>query len=68
MKSFLLSFFLIFGLLAESEKPNVIFIEVDDLPAHYIGTMGAKFAKTPTIDSLAAKGVKFTNAVCQGTM
>ena len=68
MKFVLLSFFLSFSLLAESKKPNVIFMEVDDLPAHYVGTMGAKFAKTPTIDSLAAKGVKFTNAVCQGTM
>ena len=48
-------------------KPNIIFIEVDDLPAHYIGAMGGDFIKTPTIDKLANQGILFTNAVCQGT-
>jgi len=68
MKLFLFLNLLIFSTFAENIKPNIIFIEVDDLPAHYVGTMGASFAHTPTIDTLAAKGVKFTNAVCQGTM
>lgn len=68
MKILILFSLLAFSLLADPSKPNIIFIEVDDLPAHYVGAMGSKFAKTPTIDSLAAKGVKFTNAVCQGTM
>lgn len=68
MKLICLFSFLIFNTVSGSAKPNIIFIEVDDLPAHYVGTMGAKFAQTPTIDKLAAEGVKFTNAVCQGTM
>lgn len=49
------------------QKPNIIFIEVDDLTAKYLGCFGAKFAKTPTIDKLASTGVVFENAVCQGT-
>ena len=58
------------GALAEESqsKPNIIFIEVDDLPAHYVGALGASFGQTPTIDKLIAEGVYFTNAVCQGTM
>jgi len=51
-----------------SEKqPNIVFIEVDDLPAHYTGFMGADFAKTPNLDKLAKEGTLFTRAVCQGT-
>ena len=62
----LLSFCFLSAVYAE-EKPNIIFIEVDDLPAHYIGAMGAEFAETPALDKLASEGVFFNNAVCQGT-
>jgi arylsulfatase A-like enzyme len=54
--------------ISAEEKPNIIFIEVDDLPAHYVGAMGANFAHTPTLDKLASEGILFNNAVCQGTM
>ena len=64
---FSLASFVALSVNAVTEKPNIIFVEVDDLPAHYVGAMGAKFAQTPTLDSLASKGVQFTNAVCQGT-
>ncbi|MDD7987037.1 sulfatase-like hydrolase/transferase [Lentisphaera marina] len=68
MNKFLPITFLVFMFsLAAQEKPNIIFIEVDDLPAHYIGAMGAGFAQTPTLDKLASEGVFFNNAVCQGT-
>lgn len=50
-----------------STQPNIIFIEVDDLPAHYTGYMGADFALTPTLDQLAKEGTVFRRAVCQGT-
>ncbi|WDE98796.1 sulfatase-like hydrolase/transferase [Lentisphaera profundi] len=60
--------FCICGAVFSEEKPNIIFIEVDDLPAHYVGVMGADFAQTPTLDTIADQGVLFTNAVCQGTM
>jgi arylsulfatase A-like enzyme len=57
-----------FGLPAAASQPNIVFIEVDDLPAHYAGANGADFAQTPVLDKLASNGVQFVNAVCQGTM
>ena len=49
--------------LADSTKPNVLLICVDDLkPA--IGCFGDQVAKTPNIDRLAARGVRFDSAYC----
>ncbi len=62
----LLSLFLSLGsaLAADSKKPNVLFIAVDDLN-HWIGHLGRnKQTKTPNIDRLAAMGVTFSNAQC----
>src|SRR5215212_5105253 len=48
---------------ATANRPNVLFIAVDDLkPA--IAAFGDKFAKTPTIDRLAARGMRFERAYC----
>lgn len=48
----------------DAEKPNVLFISVDDLN-DWIGCLGGHpQAKTPNIDRLAASGVLFTNAHC----
>jgi len=46
------------------EKPNVLFIAVDDLRPN-IGCFGDMNAITPNIDNLAKQGVVFTNAYCQ---
>jgi len=47
-----------------AEKPNVLFIPVDDLN-HWVGHLARnKQTKTPNIDRLAAMGVTFTNAHC----
>ncbi len=44
------------------ERPNVLFIMVDDLN-DYLGTFGGHpQAHTPNIDSLAASGLQFSNA------
>jgi len=49
---------------AAAEKPNVLFIAVDDLN-HWVGHLGRnKQTKTPNIDRLAAMGVTFANAQC----
>lgn len=49
---------------ANTRKPNVLFISVDDLN-DWIGCLGGHpQAKTPYIDRLAASGVLFTNAHC----
>jgi len=53
---------------AQEKKPNIVFIEVDDLPAHYTTIMGLKESDTPTVDKLANEGVFFNNAIVQGTM
>ncbi len=46
---------------AENTKPNVIFILADDLGCMDIGAFNPKtFYETPTIDSLAKRGMKFT--------
>lgn len=47
-----------------AEKPNVLFISVDDLN-DWIGCLGGHpQAKTPNIDRLADSGMLFTNAHC----
>lgn len=48
----------------DPERPNVLFISIDDLN-DWIGCMGGHpQARTPNIDRLAASGVLFTNAHC----
>ena len=44
------------------EKPNVVFILVDDLGYGDIGCYGATKLKTPNIDKLASEGRMFTDA------
>ena len=47
-----------------AERPNILFIAVDDLN-DWIGCLnGHPQAKTPNIDRLAKRGVLFTNAHC----
>ena len=50
------------------ERPNIVFVEVDDLLYRFMGKMGRNFTQTPHIDQLAQNGVYFQNAVCQGMM
>lgn len=50
------------------EKPNVLFIAIDDLN-DWVGVMnGHPQAKTLNIDALARSGVLFTNAHCQAPL
>ncbi|MFW0739419.1 sulfatase-like hydrolase/transferase [Flavobacterium sp. T12S277] len=42
------------------EKPNIIYIYVNDLIYGELGCYGQKMIKTPNIDKLAAEGMKFT--------
>src|SRR5258706_14012485 len=49
---------------AESKRLNVLMIAIDDLrPA--IGCYGDPNAKTPNMDALAARGLRFERAYCQ---
>ena len=49
------------------EKPNFVFILVDDLGKMDMSCEGSTFYETPNIDALAARSVRFTNgySACQ---
>jgi choline-sulfatase len=42
---------------------RVVLVSIDTLRADYVGAYGAEGAHTPTLDGLAAKGVRFATAV-----
>lgn len=46
----------------KEERPNVLFILVDDQRNDVISSAGHPIVKTPTIDRLAKSGITFTNA------
>jgi len=65
---FLASFLIAESHARDSKKPNVLLIAVDDLN-DWVGCLGGHpQTQTPNIDRLAARGMLFTNAHCQGTM
>ncbi|MBW3543370.1 MAG: sulfatase, partial [Planctomycetes bacterium] len=47
-----------------TERPNVLFLISDDLN-NFLGCYGDERAKTPHIDRLAARGVRFDRAYCE---
>lgn len=47
---------------AAADRPNIIFILADDIGYADVSCMGARHAKTPAIDRLAAEGIRLTNA------
>ncbi len=51
-----------------SGRPNIIWIEADDLMPRFMNKLGEGFGHTPSLDRLATEGVYFPNAVCQGVM
>ncbi|MHC4445058.1 MAG: sulfatase [Planctomycetota bacterium] len=46
----------------QGQKPNFVFILIDDLGWADVGCYGNKFNETPNIDRLAAQGMLFTDA------
>lgn len=49
------------SILAKEGLPNVIFIMADDLGWKDLGCQGSTYHKTPNIDKLASRSVRFTN-------
>ncbi|MCJ8294073.1 MAG: sulfatase [Colwellia sp.] len=50
------------------DKPNILWITIEDTSPHFIGSYGNSDAKTPVIDQLASKGIRFDNAFATGTV
>lgn len=48
---------------AESARPNVLFIPIDDL-RDWVGFLGNQQVKTPHLDRLAARGTHFARSYC----
>lgn len=48
-----------------SKRPNILFIITDQHNAKVLGHKGHPDVKTPTLDHLAAEGVRFENAITQ---
>ncbi|MCP5550875.1 MAG: sulfatase-like hydrolase/transferase, partial [Akkermansiaceae bacterium] len=68
MKRLLLNLFalaaasaLLSGSAIAATKPNLIFINIDDLGYADIGCFGGQKARTPNVDRMAAEGMKFTS-------
>lgn len=59
-------FIFLFALLSFSiysaERPNIVFILIDDMGLTDVGCFGSKFYETPNIDKLSKSGMKFTSA------
>jgi arylsulfatase A-like enzyme len=49
------------GPFAAAQRPNIVFVLVDDMGYADLGCMGAKDIRTPHIDRLASEGLKFTD-------
>jgi arylsulfatase A-like enzyme len=52
--------FTMFG--KQPQRPNVVVVIADDLGFGDVSFYGSKTIRTPNIDSLAANGLRFTNA------
>lgn len=50
---------------AAADSPDIVFIISDDLTAEALACYGNEQCRTPNIDRLAERGVKFTAAYCQ---
>jgi N-sulfoglucosamine sulfohydrolase len=46
---------------AKTQRPNILWVSCEDISPD-LGCYGDKYAVTPTIDKLAAEGVRYTNA------
>lgn len=57
-----------FGTIASGRRPNILFIMTDDHGYQAISCYGSRINKTPNIDRLAQKGVRFTQAFCTNSI
>ena len=50
--------------VTDESQPNIVLILVDDLGVSDLGCYGRSDHLTPSLDAIAAKGVRYTNAYC----
>ncbi len=60
----LFSLLVISSLVQANDKPNILFIAIDDLRPE-LGCYGSKVAVSPHMDALAKEGLLFNRAYCQ---
>ena len=67
IKLFMLALLLLLGISvsAQNDRPNFLFILVDDLGWADVGVNGSTYFETPNIDKLATKGMLFTNGYAE---
>ncbi|MES0862639.1 choline-sulfatase [Ruegeria sp. SCPT10] len=49
-------------------QPNILVIMADQLAPHFTGAYGHKTAKTPHLDALATRGIRFDAAYCNSPL
>ena len=49
-------------------RPNIVVIMADQLAPHFTGAYGHPVAKTPNLDALSAKGMRFDAAYCNSPL
>ncbi|SFK75177.1 choline-sulfatase [Shimia haliotis] len=51
-----------------TQRPNIVVIMADQLTPHFTGAYGHRTAKTPNLDALAARGMRFDAAYCNSPL
>ena len=51
-----------------NERPNILWITIEDTSPYFVGCYGNEVVSTPNIDRLAGEGVRFTNAFSTNTV
>ena len=46
-----------------TDRPNILFIMADQFRTDFLGAAGADFVRTPNLDRMAARGVRFSNCI-----
>lgn len=50
------------------QRPNILWITIEDMSPQFIGCYGNNDARTPVVDQLSQEGARFTNAFSTGTV
>ena len=53
---------------AISKKANILFIMTDDHASHAMSCYRSKINKTPNLDRIANKGIRFDNCFCTNSI